>query len=628
MVVVSWGAAMTTEIASGAPLRATIRDAIRQSLLQFARAGFNNFVGGVLLVIAYASVTAVASLFPKSEMPLRDIALGGDLVSWLATQLVSLGKWLVELGQSLPPGPTGLGRFLLNDAGCDVDGSACAPKWLLSILVLVEVVQFLAATVVAGFVFWLARIVFVESRAFEDRNALQPKIPVVTANAILIGGAGIIGLAMWASKGQREIPYEIGSAALVGFALALAIAGWIPVARREIPSWPVMGPVLLRISLATRRALAVTAFLPETIGRLVNGFDYFLVRRVAKWAGTTLTWQSFVPSVLRTRGDAFEEGDDRGSWFPRYGALVLWYGFFCWLIVHARTPFCWWAAGAACLFTLSVIRRWSWIEEDRALWMEGNDIERKSTRLRIRFRQDLTDEAMTLLAVLILVVMPLLLERANREQISFGCMAQAEWNRQHGMPDVRTESITCKAEDRKHLDPAAFGGDYSPVVWVATAARSIASWLKENAQDTAEWVGFIGGELTKAMPFVDWSEVYGVKNGAIFDLSTGDENARNMVFAIRVSMDLLLLTAFLQAISSIVRLGNLRARFDDPGDDLNILDPFEERAIFNRTASDPEYGKRLAIYDQSALRAAVAATDRYASALGRLGWLDGSWLPK
>ncbi len=96
----------------------------------------------------------------------------------------------------------------------------------------------------------------------------------------------------------------------------------------------------------------------------------------------------------------------------------------------------------------------------------------------------------------------------------------------------------------------------------------------------APWLTFFGTELAKAVPFVDWAEIYQVRGDA--PISVDDENvgtAQHVIFATRVLVDLVLLATLLQAIWVAQRASRLRDMFYEDRT-LSRLDPFVEKRAF------------------------------------------------
>ncbi|MEO1041164.1 MAG: hypothetical protein AAFX52_02630 [Pseudomonadota bacterium] len=216
---------------------------------------------------------------------------------------------------------------------------------------------------------------------------------------------------------------------------------------------------------------------------------------------------------------------------------------------------------------LGVIRRWAWVELDRATFITT----RGQGVFRIGFDQDLRDEALTCVALLLLVI-PLGMLELNQSY---------EWFRQ---------------------------GDAVPTDYFA-------------------WVGFFGAELAKSVPLVDWSEVFGVANGS--PIQPKPPVGATLVFLLRVTLDLIIVTAILQAAQIAGRLSQQRSAYQSG--ELPILDPFEERRLLrglwfrenyltkSKGLSRVELAKRLPHYNQSRLRDLIAREDPGAADDSRFG---------
>ena len=165
---------------------------------------------------------------------------------------------------------------------------------------------------------------------------------------------------------------------------------------------------------------------------------------------------------------------------------------------------------------VSVVRRWHWIEMDRDAFL----VSRKSSSalLRLGFEHDLRAEALTAIVCLLLLI-PLGFWQLER------------------------------------VLPGTFAGDES---------------LKANL---LIWIGFFGAELAKAVPFVDWSEVFHIANGSPIDPQT--PLGAQTVFCVRAAIDLFLLSAVVQSVQIAGRTTEQLAAFRDKL--LPILDPFVER---------------------------------------------------
>jgi hypothetical protein len=206
--------------------------------------------------------------------------------------------------------------------------------------------------------------------------------------------------------------------------------------------------------------------------------------------------------------------------WSRYGILAATLACLCLLGWYLPPPLgivpCFFAFGLA----LSVSRLWSWVEDDRSL--AAMTQYKPTSPYRVGFREDFKDE--TLLGfIFVFALIPITMMQANDGQL-FG-------------PDLF-----------KHAEHQSF----------------------------PEWFGFFGVELAKAVPIVDWSEVYGV--------STNDDTiamngvaSKHVVFLARVMIDLLLLASLLQALGITTRNRQQKqlysARYID------MLDPFVEKSV-------------------------------------------------
>ena len=185
------------------------------------------------------------------------------------------------------------------------------------------------------------------------------------------------------------------------------------------------------------------------------------------------------------------------------------------------------------LVAIAISRRWAWIETDRELAMLNRRF--VGPHLRIGFAQDMRDEALLSFASLLILV-PLALRQA---QI------------------------------------AALGADFDLFNTDLAAA-----------QDLNTWIGFFGTELAKAVPFVDWAEVYDV--GGADESIVQSPIAHHFVFATRILVDLVLLAALLQALSISARNATQRGLFYER--QLDRLDPFLEPREFRKLMRRGEKG--------------------------------------
>lgn len=174
---------------------------------------------------------------------------------------------------------------------------------------------------------------------------------------------------------------------------------------------------------------------------------------------------------------------------------------------------------------ISISRRWAWIEDDREIYMLNHKY--SGTHLRIGFGQDLRDEALLSFMSMFFLV-PLALRQAHM------------WSEEMNEPLFQ-----------------------------------IAAGMSPHLFD---WIGYYGTELAKAVPFVDWAEIYQVEGAA--PIQAESPAARHVVFATRVLVDLVFLAALLQALSILARNAKQMALFE--AGVMDRLDPFIEPREFRK----------------------------------------------
>lgn len=186
---------------------------------------------------------------------------------------------------------------------------------------------------------------------------------------------------------------------------------------------------------------------------------------------------------------------------------------------------------------VSMSRRWAWVEDDRELAMlNGRFV---GSHLRIGFDQDLRDEAMLGFMSMFFLV-PLALRQID-------------------------------------------------------GALHVFEIRDANPENVLDWIAFYGAELAKAVPFVDWAEIYNVHGDA--GIQTGDKPmARHVIFATRVLVDLVFLAALLQALGISARNAKQRELFNTGA--LNRLDPFIEKAELRKLVRRGDDGEWHAVDDE------------------------------
>jgi hypothetical protein len=195
-----------------------------------------------------------------------------------------------------------------------------------------------------------------------------------------------------------------------------------------------------------------------------------------EWVGSVL---SAIDSFL-VFAVANGVGTNRDNFFLRYAILLSVIGTcaalgYYWPAPYAFIPISW---GFVVAFAVS--RRWAWIEQDRELAMLNPTLSQQ--HIRVGFAQNLRDEALIVFLSMFLFV-PLALRQAEL------------WSEVN-----RVELFTLRGAADVHSLPM--------------------------------WIAYYGTELAKAVPFVDWAEVYHVE---VTRRSSLKARWRYMQFSVRVS---------------------------------------------------------------------------------------------
>ncbi|MET0182110.1 MAG: hypothetical protein ABW199_04400 [Caulobacterales bacterium] len=348
------------------------------------------------------------------------------------------------------------------------------------------------------------------------RDGRLPAMPNGTPKHDHITGTGfitlafvigvIVGLASWAATStdaNRTITQEWGIGVVFGLAIAFVIAALAPYteylktnrqADAQNGFWTFAGRLFLR-----------------PFGLVLSFFDSILVFAVAGSAGASqahlIARYFFLFGVLIPCGMI-------GYFLPAPWGLV---------------PVVW-----GFVVAISISRRWSWVEDDRDLYM----LNRRYTgsHLRIGFGQDLRDEALLSFMSMFFLV-PLALRQA-------------------------------------------FG-------WSQSAGVELFSVTGVGIPSLLDWIGFYGTELAKAVPFVDWAEIYHVEGQARIHADTAF--GRHLIFATRVLVDLVFLAALLQALSISARNSKQMDLF--LAGTMDRLDPFLEPREFRKLLRKPAGGQ-------------------------------------
>ncbi len=371
-------------------------------------------------------------------------------------------------------------------------------------------------------------------------------IPPVPWGFLTIFAVSILALIMgWEPIVRREWTRArviLATIALTVIAVAAAVGTWL--------LWPMIEPAIASMAWLTWLAadwarpsvLAASAILGPAAAMglfvVLRGIIGGLARWFARWpkrarqvaVGFTVKAPSHFLSFFDwafVRVFAVAAGTTRPTLRGRYLVLAAWLigagalAFPDW--PEMLQPLGWTGVIAGCLIIFGVVRRWLWIEEDRVQFIVRRG--RKLAQVqRIGFAQDLRDEALTVMIALF-VFIPLGLRQAE---------LQLDW---FDFDDAGQPSLIT-------------------------------------------WIGFFGAELAKAVPLVDWSEVFGVENGSPLEPREGEPWGATAVFALRATLDILLIASVLQAFQIAAQLSEQIRGFYARA--VDILDPFEERRVFDR----------------------------------------------
>jgi hypothetical protein len=333
-----------------------------------------------------------------------------------------------------------------------------------------------------------------------------PALPVGTPKHDHITGWGflalacivgvIVGLATWATSSEiadKRIHADWGVGVVFGLAIAFVFAALTPVIANAL------APAQARRLFAFVRPLGWVA---RPFGTVLSGIDSIMVFAVAGSAGAAQKWL-----LLR--------------YFLLFGVIIpcAVLGYFL-PAPYGLIPIAW-----GFVVAISMSRRWSWIEDDRELYMLNRKF--SGSHLRIGFSQDLRDEALLSFMSMFFLV-PLALQQFQ--------------------------------------------------AWTSDTATPLFHTTPGASLSLLDWIGYYGTELAKAVPFVDWAEIYQVEGVAPIEART--PMARHAVFATRVLVDLVFLAALLQALSISARNAKQMDLFW--AGTLDRLDPFVEPREFRK----------------------------------------------
>lgn len=190
--------------------------------------------------------------------------------------------------------------------------------------------------------------------------------------------------------------------------------------------------------------------------------------------------------------------------FMRYGVLfshLIGGTMFAWI---GPAPMGLFGALWAMVGIVSLSRRWSWIETERNRILQDPAI--SAADLRISIDDDLRDEAILGLLALV-VVLPIAMRQVH--------------------------------------------------LWLPAAPIFSVEPTAVNRLDA--WIGFFGVELLKALPFLDWADVYDAQ--AVTRIESVSPLSMHLVLVARAILDLLFISAIFQSIAISVSLAKNRSDF-------------------------------------------------------------------
>lgn len=227
----------------------------------------------------------------------------------------------------------------------------------------------------------------------------------------------------------------------------------------------------------------------------------------------------------------------------------------------------------AIMVVVAIVRRWAWIEKDRQDAITTPDL--PVSQWRVGSKEDFRDEA---LAALLLLVLALPV----------------------GMRQI-------------HLN--------------FDALDTLAFRVPDGSADNPwAWLSFFGVELLKAIPFIDWSDIYGATNDTRI-VAVGAIGMHTVFFA-RVIVDLVFIAAIVQAISISTMFARQKREFLAGNPQVRWLDERIERAEICRLALKTKDGwkfrpeiQKFTHYDEkrlSRLRLGAGKNERLRAALAEI----------
>lgn len=221
-------------------------------------------------------------------------------------------------------------------------------------------------------------------------------------------------------------------------------------------------------------------------------------------------------------------GADHLKTRSRYGILAVTLGCLALLAWYLPPPFGLTPVIVGLVVALSLSRLWAWVEEDRD--MAAITGFSPLAPQRVGFREDYRDE--TLLGfIFVLVLLPI-----AWMQIDSGVIQIFQQGADHGRV--------------------------------------------QNPQNFGMWLGYFGFELAKALPIVDWADIYKLGPGDTNYITPFWPNGAHAVFMARALVDLILIASFLQAIAIANRNAQQKSLY--AVGQINRLDELVEKAALSR----------------------------------------------
>lgn len=532
--------------------------------------GIALFFSGFLLSVvgALAALADVTANF--MSRPLLIVAGAAIFVTIAAFGLYLRSQ--IEKQKALLSWRKGLTRVIVVVAIAAIAGAVWLPvrvdAWASSVFAAGGV-----AILLMSFVWWLQTIM---GRAHRHIVDFGPSVSATAIGLIVLGIPGVIFLSLAAVRLQANgaLPALWNWITLGGVAaLALFVASRSWRRADSIVSAPPVSAhrfarslKILRLDAALRRRsyrrdpiTRIEAYFVNVVRRRIHALEVFVSDLFSTAVESLRVIFSVVDFLLAEVLASAIGARQRGRW-KRYAALLLWMTAAAAIIVYGPYPINGVGALLAFIVALAVARRWTWIEADRErYWAVVDDRPDAATRIRVGFDQDLADQAIFSFLLLFFVHAPLYLMSLNEDLALF-----------------------------------AMSGEAAPTY--------------------LDWLAFVGGELASAVPFADWSVIYGVSSEQ--QLAPISANGQHVVFTLRVIMDLLLLATILQVFASMQRSIRQFQQFTDPGDGASILDPFEERDALMEARFDHHLMHMMRFYDPQRLRQLLRAPQDRRAALG------------